>query len=143
MATSPSATEVDSAEAAPSSSLKRKLEEEKVSPNGVYVFGNNQFGQLGLEGASEENSTNILIPTKLSRFDHVLIKKISCGSHSVVLSTEGVVYTMGSNEQGQLGHSKRQRVPQRVDVLETMNIINSGCGDNFTLVINDNGQLAR
>ena len=80
-----------------------------VQFNEVYVWGDNSHGQLGLGSLAMEtmsrrfeygNSTNL---PKICCFNTV-VTQVSCGmSHTVMLSASGHVYSMGSNQYGQLG----------------------------------------
>lgn len=79
-----------------------------ISENGIAMFcwGRCSEGQLGLGEIEDEN---ILSPRNLqSTFGtESEIKDIVCGwEHTAVLKKDGVVYTCGSNENGQLGHNK-------------------------------------
>lgn len=50
-------------------------------------------------------------PTRLTIFDGHIITQVAIGlNHSLFLTTVGV-YSAGSNENGQLGHNKRQSTP--------------------------------
>ena len=79
-----------------------------VRYNEVYVWGDNQFGQLGigslangtrtLGGEDDAMSTfsNTYLP-KICCFNTV-VQKVACGmSHTVMLSSSGHLYAMGSN----------------------------------------------
>lgn len=64
-------------------------------------MGNNSHGQLGLNNKDDQikpvNITKELINTK--------ILQISCGAyHSLILTDDGGLYSMGCNEKGQLGN---------------------------------------
>lgn len=66
----------------------------------IYAWGDNTEGQLGISDYSyASNYTN----PRYMRYS-VNVCKISCGfEHTVLLSEMGKVYTMGSNQYGQLG----------------------------------------
>jgi alpha-tubulin suppressor-like RCC1 family protein len=68
----------------------------------VYSWGANYSGQLGVRKKTLNSPTMIKI--KNDNKINLTFKKISCGhSHSLLLSEEGVIYTFGSNDCGQLG----------------------------------------
>ena len=72
----------------------------------MFCWGKSSEGQLGLGEIEDEP---VLSPRIVEdTFGTVSeIKDIVCGwEHSAVLKQDGVVYTCGSNENGQLGHNK-------------------------------------
>ena len=68
----------------------------------VYAWGCNECGQLGLDDSNYESKPKqIHIPNKVS------VKQISCGNgFSLILTTDGKIYSFGRNEHGQLGHDQ-------------------------------------
>jgi alpha-tubulin suppressor-like RCC1 family protein len=90
----------------------------------VYSWGNNNWKQLGCPNGyridpyyTSENpyftSENIIY-----RITDVFTKKISCGPvHSLLLSNDGVIYSFGMNEYGQLGNGE-------INSLKTPNRLN-------------------
>lgn len=75
----------------------------------MFCWGKSSEGQLGLGEIADEP---VLSPRIVEdTFGTVSeIKDIVCGwEHSAVLKQDGVVYTCGSNENGQLGHHKDGR----------------------------------
>lgn len=68
---------------------------------GLYVFGYNNDGQLGLGDTDDRN-----IPTKLNFFDDYEIISVNCGFlYSIIYTTKGL-YVFGDNLKGQLGLGK-------------------------------------
>ena len=66
----------------------------------VYFWGNNHYGQLGVDNKEYEDC--LYLP-KLMRYN-TGISLISCGfEHSFFLTCDGQIYCMGSNNYGQLG----------------------------------------
>lgn len=64
----------------------------------VFSWGSNKYGKLGL-GLDEV--TSVFLPAKLSLKG---IRKIRCGTnHSLALDHNGVVFSWGSGESGELG----------------------------------------
>ena len=64
----------------------------------VYSFGRNNFGQLGL-------GNKVIFYTSIpQKVDLPPCAQISCGyNHTICLSENGEVYSLGCNEDGQLG----------------------------------------
>lgn len=72
----------------------------------MFCWGKIAEGQLGF-GVTEDEP--FLVPRNVEDNFGTLseIKDIVCGwEHTAVLKIDGVVYTCGSNENGQLGHHK-------------------------------------
>lgn len=85
----------------------------------IYGWGNTSQGQLGLGGIEDEQ---IVSAREVSSLSGKHIKDIALGvEHAVFLMQDGVVYSCGNNDYGQLGHDKARRrpgkIPATVDVL--------------------------
>lgn len=79
--------------------------------NKLYSWGNNEFLQLSHGGDSvlskEDANFKTGVPTKVEINEAIVITDVVLGQrHSMVLSQDGKVYTVGSNATGQLGHSE-------------------------------------
>lgn len=65
----------------------------------VYVWGDDQFGQLGIGKRTKKFCQS----PKICSFN-IKISQIACGeTHSAILAEGGHVYSMGSNLHGELG----------------------------------------
>ncbi|KAG8179148.1 hypothetical protein JTE90_015337 [Oedothorax gibbosus] len=75
-----------------------------VQNGDVYTFGNNQHGQLGHgDFIIRGTPTFVKFP---SCFDSPVITQVAAGScHTVLLGSQGQVFTFGSNQKGQLRRS--------------------------------------
>ena len=66
-----------------------------LTPNRVFVCGKGAQGQLGLGDTSDQDE-----PTYVDALRGVGVRQIACGSgHTVVLTTDGEVYTWGTFSQ--------------------------------------------
>ena len=75
----------------------------------VFAWGSHQSGQLGLGGTVENQS---LVPVEVTSFRKRCLRHVACGElHTVFIMQDGTVYTCGSNNRGQLGHSKAPTRP--------------------------------
>ncbi|KAI9103773.1 regulator of chromosome condensation 1/beta-lactamase-inhibitor protein II [Phlyctochytrium arcticum] len=72
-----------------------------VSADGrIFTCGRNDKGQLGIEGPGRESFCEVVLDSSVL----IDICEASCGwDHSLILSSDGVVYGFGCNEFGQLG----------------------------------------
>ena len=102
----------------------------------LYLFGRNNYGQLGLGNASpfEWKPTRL----DLSALLDSEIQQIECGSeHTLILTQSGSVWSFGWNEHGQLGlgDEKDRWIPTRVSGLgeEKVTRIAAGYGFSFAL----------
>jgi len=76
-----------------------------INDNGyLWLFGRNQFGQLGT-GDITEWDEGVFIPhlfQSLTEFEHTLISSASCGlNHTIVLSKKNEIYGFGENYYNQ------------------------------------------
>ena len=73
-----------------------------TSDNELYGWGSNQYGQL----AKQVMTDNIRKPYIID-INNLIVKEISCGSHhTLMLTTDGMVYGWGENILGQIGCGK-------------------------------------
>ncbi|KAL5809261.1 hypothetical protein ACOSQ3_029952 [Xanthoceras sorbifolium] len=82
----------------------------------VYVFGGNQFGQLGTGADHAETLPKLLDAPSL---ESKQAKKVSCGArHSAILTEDGQVLSWGWNKYGQLGlgDSIDRNIPSQVPI---------------------------
>ena len=72
----------------------------------VYAWGYNECGQLGLK-----HTINVRKPKLIEMPNNDRVKQISCGNyHSLLLTTDGSIYSFGFNVHGQLGHKNEENV---------------------------------
>ncbi|KAM7542104.1 hypothetical protein Aperf_G00000007794 [Anoplocephala perfoliata] len=83
----------------------------------LYGWGSSEVGQLG--PVSSEGSTDLVTQPSVINWPpsgvgkHLV--KLSCGyQHTLALDSEGLVYSSGSNEFGQLGHQRRPNAFDKV-----------------------------
>lgn len=104
----------------------------------LFTCGNGEAGKLGLGG---------IFSTKLFTACHHLpdvdVHAVSCGNaHTAIVTACGTLFTCGSNQELQLGHSadvKECPVPLEVDIPEK--VVSVSAGAAFTLATTEGGAL--
>ena len=109
-----------------------------TSDNELYGWGLNNWLELGSETLNEENNKPININIK-----NKIIKQISCGSyHTLVLTSDGIVYGWGDNEFGQIGCGKELGEKSLITCLTSLPLIKSiHCSFNQSFALTDNGMV--
>ncbi|OQR94090.1 RCC1 and BTB domain-containing protein [Thraustotheca clavata] len=109
-----------------------------LASGGVYAFGKNDYGQLGID-APGVKSVPVLISAPL---DTEVVVHLACGYyHTTALTQSGKVYTFGRNDFGQLGLGHKYNVykPTLVSALNDFTIVDIACGCYHTLALRDTG----
>ena len=112
-----------------------------TSDNKLYGWGHNQWGQLGLKIV---NLTKLYKPVLIEDLNDINIKQISCGSeHTLVLTSDGMVYGWGRNSYGQIGCKielgKKISVIMKIESLPKIETIH--CSYNQSFALTDNGMV--
>jgi alpha-tubulin suppressor-like RCC1 family protein len=97
----------------------------------LYSFGYNYRGQLGL-GSTNSEATPRLVKSLLSR--KVVLAACSY-HHSIILCSDGTLFSMGRNDCGQLGHGDNidKKTPQPV-LISPKDMKTISCGQFHTVV---------
>ena len=99
----------------------------------LYVWGDGTYGELGEDPETEDLKADT--PSKLAYFDNKDIKvhSISAGHrHSIIVDTNGKIYSFGDNSRGQLaGYEPRQYHPTIVDIDSKAMAVFSGLNHNI------------
>lgn len=104
----------------------------------LFTCGNGETGKLGLGGIF---STTLF--TACQNLPDVDVRAVSCGNaHTAIVTECGTVFTCGSNEQLQLGHSTDlKEVPHPVEVDIPEKVVAISAGGAFTVATTDGGAL--
>eukprot|EP01084_Bolivina_argentea_P162053 282043_1 len=113
----------------------------KDSEHNIYGFGKNSYGNLGL-GQEETVST----PTKINFFEEKIIYDIQSSQyHSLALTKDGSVYSVGFNWNGCLGHGRNifnnEQISKWKRLKTLQKIIQIGVGDGFSLFLNSKFEM--
>ncbi|XP_006900083.1 PREDICTED: E3 ISG15--protein ligase HERC5 [Elephantulus edwardii] len=97
----------------------------------IYSWGKNNLGQLGLGHTKDE-----VFPSFIEELEDQKVEFLSCGgSHTALLTKDGLVFTFGAGEYGQLGHHSTQNElrPRLVTELIGKRVTQIACGRSHTL----------
>ncbi|KAM9086669.1 E3 ISG15--protein ligase HERC5-like isoform 1-T1 [Megaptera novaeangliae] len=106
----------------------------------VYSWGRNDCGQLGLGHTDSKDS-----PSLIEVLDNQKVDFLACGgSHTALLTKDGLVFTFGAGKYGQLGHNSTQNElrPCLVTGLAGNIVTQIACGRQHTLAyVSDLGKV--
>lgn len=107
----------------------------------MYVWGDNQFGQLG-KGGKTQNKNPAMFKTKNAEIDPKEVRQIYAGSdYSYLLMNDGAIYGVGNNVHGELT-VKNGYCTTHVRVnLDDLTIQKMAAGFGHTLALNEQGEV--
>ena len=100
---------------------------------GLWVLGDNSFGQLGLGHTNDVPQPTLLHGTFHSEG---LLRGVAAFNHGILLiDSQGAAFTAGSNTYGQLGRSGDETTFQKIGSLPSLFI--ASCGSHHTLALDE------
>ncbi|KAM8927073.1 protein RCC2 [Pelodytes ibericus] len=128
---------------------KIKLEGSKAKGQ-LLVFGATNWDLIGRkevpkgQAAYRNLGQNLWGPHKYGCMSDIRVRTVAsgpCAAHSLLITTEGKLWSWGRNEKGQLGHGDLKRVdaPKLIDSLKGEVFVYAACGRSHTLALNDTG----
>ena len=109
-----------------------------ICKNGVFSWGSNSFGQLGIGNNDDQSSLQQILFFK----NPEEIISLSCGGHFSICICKNGVFSWGYNHYGQLGIGNQinQSSPQQISFFKNPEeIISLCCGNDFSICIYKNG----
>ncbi|KAL1116740.1 hypothetical protein AAG570_005212 [Ranatra chinensis] len=96
------------------------------------------------KGCKNTAVKNIYTPHRFAPLDQIRVRVVASGcnaAHSVVITEDFKVYTLGRNEKGQLGTGdcETRTQPYLLESIKDHNVVNASCGRNHTLLLTDRG----
>ncbi|GAB0100562.1 Probable E3 ubiquitin-protein ligase HERC2 [Sergentomyia squamirostris] len=112
-----------------------------TSSGELYTWGLGEYGRLG----HGDNSTQ-LKPKLVSALLGHRVVQVACGSRdaqTLALTEEGLVFSWGDGDFGKLGRggSEGCSLPQQVERLNGVGVIQIECGAQFSLALTTNGEV--
>ncbi|CRL02239.1 CLUMA_CG015120, isoform A [Clunio marinus] len=112
-----------------------------TSQGELYTWGLGEYGRLG----HGDNST-LLKPKLVQKLVGQRVVQVACGSRdaqTLCLTEDGTVYSWGDGDFGKLGRggSDGCSVPQPIDRLNSLGIIQIECGAQFSLALTRTGEV--
>ncbi|XP_059521644.1 E3 ISG15--protein ligase HERC5-like isoform X2 [Myotis daubentonii] len=106
----------------------------------IYSWGRNDCGQLGLGHTDNEDR-----PSLIEALDNQKVEFLACGgSHTALLTEDGLLFTFGAGKHGQLGHNSTQNELKPCLVAELLGnrVTQIACGRRHTLAyVSDLGKV--
>jgi len=103
----------------------------------LYTWGNGSFGNLG-----HDNNDNLQVPTMVNFLRDKFINMASCGAkHMLALSSESLVYSWGTGENGRLGLGDMvgRNIPTLLDSFINKEIKFIECGESHSMALSSTG----
>ncbi|KAK8730690.1 hypothetical protein OTU49_007871 [Cherax quadricarinatus] len=105
----------------------------------MYCWGSTVNGELGVGAPEVEQLT---LPSFMDFSKSWNVKQVASGlMHSLILTEEGLVYSCGNNEVGQLGQDKITRKPEQIDDLQNYSIVQVAAGDQHSIALTSWGLI--
>ncbi|XP_075696677.1 protein RCC2 [Rhinoderma darwinii] len=130
---------------------KIKLEGSKAKGQ-LLIFGATNWDLIGRKEVPKPQvayrhlGQNLWGPHRYGCLTGVKVRTVAsgpCSAHSILITTEGKVWSWGRNEKGQLGHGDIKRVdaPKLVESIQEEVFVYVSCGRNHTLALTENGSV--
>nr|XP_040145087.1 protein RCC2 [Ictidomys tridecemlineatus] len=128
-----------------------KLEGSKCKGQ-LLIFGATNWDLIGRKEVPKQQAAyrnlgqNLWGPHRYGCLSGVRVRTVvsgSCAAHSLLITTEGKLWSWGRNEKGQLGHgdTKRVEAPRLIESLSHEAIVLAACGRNHTLALTETGSV--
>uniref|UniRef100_A0A1D5QIA8 Protein RCC2 n=1 Tax=Macaca mulatta TaxID=9544 RepID=A0A1D5QIA8_MACMU len=129
----------------------QKLEGSKCKGQ-LLIFGATNWDLIGRKEVPKQQAAyrnlgqNLWGPHRYGCLAGVRVRTVvsgSCAAHSLLITTEGKLWSWGRNEKGQLGHgdTKRVEAPRLIEGLSHEVIVSAACGRNHTLALTETGSV--
>ena len=100
----------------------------------IFVFGNNREGQAGVAHCDE----SIITATEVIGFSHIS-RVITSLKQTYFVQSDGAVLSSGDNDANELGRTGKRSLLQRIDAIETFQVVDIAAGEGFVIAVNKDG----
>ncbi|XP_061223816.1 protein RCC2 [Neopsephotus bourkii] len=118
----------------------------------LLIFGATNWDLIGRKEVPKQQvayrnlGQNLWGPHRYGCLSGIQVRSVvsgPCAAHSLLITTEGKLWSWGRNEKGQLGHgdTKRVEAPKLIEVLGGEAIVLAACGRNHTLALTESGSV--
>ena len=115
------------------------LEPRYTQSGNVFVFGQNDCGQLGI-GETEDNVRKPRM-IKEDGFDELdVVAVFAGGMHCIALTQDGQLWSWGCNDEKALGRDGEEDRPALVQGLDNEFIVQVACADSATAALTREGR---
>ncbi|KAF7235811.1 Protein RCC2 [Varanus komodoensis] len=109
-------------------------------------FSYRKMDHLDDQAAYRNLGQNLWGPHRYGCLSGVQVRTVisgPCAAHSLLITTEGKLWSWGRNDKGQLGHGDTKRVdaPKPIEVLGSEIVVSAACGRNHTLALTESGSV--
>ncbi|PWA24252.1 hypothetical protein CCH79_00017903 [Gambusia affinis] len=130
---------------------KIKLELPKIRGQ-LLIFGATNWDLIGRKEVPKQQAAfrnlgqNLWGPHRYGCLNDVQVSCVvsgPCAAHSLLMTTEGKLWSWGRNDKGQLGHgdTKRLEAPKLIEGLADQVIVSAACGRNHTMALTEDGTV--
>uniref|UniRef100_A0A8D0E031 Regulator of chromosome condensation 2 n=1 Tax=Salvator merianae TaxID=96440 RepID=A0A8D0E031_SALMN len=128
-----------------------KLEGSKFKGQ-LLIFGATNWDLIGRKEVPKQQAAyrnlgqNLWGPHRYGCLSGVQVRTVvsgPCAAHSLLITTEGKLWSWGRNDKGQLGHGDTTRVdaPKPIEAFSSEIVVSAACGRNHTLALTENGSV--
>ncbi|XP_046333893.2 X-linked retinitis pigmentosa GTPase regulator-like isoform X1 [Haliotis rufescens] len=110
-----------------------------TSSGRIFMFGTNNWGQLGLPDVKTANKPSCIKSLKTEK-----LKLVACGrNHSIIATESGKLFTFGANGEGQLGIEdiNDANIPRHIDSLDAVPYSMLGAGVEHSVALTEDGRV--
>ncbi|XP_078498932.1 protein RCC2 [Lissotriton helveticus] len=132
---------------------KEKIKHEGAKCKGqLLIFGATNWDLIGRKEVPKNQAAyrnlgqNLWGPHRYGCLAGIQVRTVVSGpvaAHSLLITTEGKLWSWGRNEKGQLGHGDLQRLdaPKLIESMSAEVMVSAACGRNHTLALTESGTV--